>query len=176
MHSQGENPALAGAASLPAEPGSYALVLQLGRPRTLQVGRLGTAWFQAGFYIYLGSAHGPGGLQARLDRHMKAAGAQHWHVDYLRRCSQVTAIYYLTNSIYQQLPAIQLSERLECCWSQALANIKGSSYPMPRFGASDCQMGCPAHLVRFDCVPVLLPECLAQAAGVPDQSLRGVMV
>lgn len=165
-----EYPRLAGVGSIPAEPGSYALVLRLEQSHNIQVGRLRTTRFQAGIYIYLGSAQGPGGLRARLDHHQKGEGALHWHIDYLRRYSYVTAIYYLTNSTFQQLCAVLPADRFECRWSQTLANLPGAAYPMPGFGASDCQAGCPAHLVRFDSVPEHLHAYLAQAAGVAQLS------
>ncbi len=38
---------------------------------------------------------------------------------------------------------------LECRWSQALAELPGACVPLPGFGASDCRLGCPAHLVVF---------------------------
>ncbi len=158
------NPAIA--TNLPAEPGSYALVFQLGQSHRLRVGRLGTARFQAGRYIYLGSAQGPGGLRARLVRHVKGEGSLHWHVDYLRRVAPINMIYYLAKSVIQHASPVHHFERLECRWSQAIANLEGACYPMPGFGSSDCQSGCSAHLVRSDSMPELIYACLAESSGV----------
>ncbi|HEX9029228.1 MAG TPA: DUF123 domain-containing protein, partial [Anaerolineales bacterium] len=55
---------------LPAAPGSYVLYLRLSQRLELGVGRLGRLSFPAGEYLYLGSAGGPGGLRARLGRHI----------------------------------------------------------------------------------------------------------
>jgi len=54
-----------------AEPGTYALLLKLDKQERITVGRLGTFDFPAGYYLYVGSALGPGGLQARLARHRR---------------------------------------------------------------------------------------------------------
>jgi Uri superfamily endonuclease len=63
------------------------LVLRLDTPQTIAIGRLGSIDFPVGWYLYVGSAHGPGGLHARLARHRRRLGGTkraHWHVDYLR--------------------------------------------------------------------------------------------
>ncbi|MBT8467436.1 MAG: DUF123 domain-containing protein, partial [Deltaproteobacteria bacterium] len=43
--------------------------LELSGPTEVEVGRLGTICFDAPFYVYVGSAFGPGGLAARLRAH-----------------------------------------------------------------------------------------------------------
>lgn len=151
---------------LPAEPGAYALHLRLEYAKTLQVGRLGQVPFPAGDYLYLGSARGPGGLRARLSRHLRLAKRPHWHIDALRAIAQVLGLVYLVSADLTPLP-------YECAWSQALAAWPGTHIPAPGFGASDCSSGCPAHLVAFPpgaLSPSALPETLrgqlAQAAGV----------
>ena len=48
-----------------AEPGTYALLLKLDKQEKITVGKLCTFDFPAGYYLYVGSALGPGGLQAR---------------------------------------------------------------------------------------------------------------
>jgi hypothetical protein len=53
----------------PAEPGTYALLLTATAPLEVVVGRLGACRLPAGHYVYVGSAHGPGGLAARLTHH-----------------------------------------------------------------------------------------------------------
>jgi len=71
-------------AAVPAQPGTYVLVLRLSRATTLRVGRLGEFDFPCGLYLYVDSAQGTGGLRARLTRHWRAHKPLHWHVDYLR--------------------------------------------------------------------------------------------
>jgi Uri superfamily endonuclease len=130
---------------LPALPGAYVLELYLPWGASLTVGQLGRAHFPAGVMFYLGSARGPGGLKGRLARHLQPDRAitPHWHIDYLRRIAWVRAIAYL---FQQELPS---AGPLECMWSQALVGLSGSHVPLPGFGASDCRLGCPAHLFAF---------------------------
>jgi len=122
--------------------GSYVLALRLDAPHTFRVGRLGEIDFPAGWYLYTGSARGPGGLLARLARHGQRLGPHkrlRWHVDYLRE--QAT-----WDGAWGRVAA----ERLECDWAAALRGLAGAQIVAPGFGASDCH--CPAHLV---CVPAL---------------------
>ena len=52
-------------------PGTYALILRASTAQTIQIGRLGDLVMQPGYYIYVGSAFGPGGLAARVGRHLR---------------------------------------------------------------------------------------------------------
>jgi hypothetical protein len=79
---------------IPADPGAYLLHLRLHQPRILRVGRLGEFSFAAGEYLYTGSACGPGGLRARLGRHLRGGGKPHWHIDSLRAAAEVTGYGY----------------------------------------------------------------------------------
>lgn len=116
--------------------GSYVLILALGRPTALSVGRLGAFCFPAGTYAYAGSALGPGGLAARLAHHRRLTTSAHWHIDYLRRWSQLREIWSAASNA-----------RLECAWARALLDLPGAQAIAPRFGASDCR--CATHLVYF---------------------------
>jgi Uri superfamily endonuclease len=153
--------------NFPNGPGSYALLLFLDRPQELQIGRLRPAQLPSGVYIYLGSAWGPGGLRARLNHHLCGQGSLHWHIDYLRRKARVVSVYTLSSTTVE-ISAI----RLECLWSQTLANLDGAFCPVPGFGASDCRASCPAHLIVFKAIPEDLAEVLARAAGVSSQHLQ----
>jgi Uri superfamily endonuclease len=124
-----------GKAVISASKGTYALILQLPVQSRIAVGRLGAFLFPAGFYIYVGSAFGPGGLRARIAHHMKRATRPHWHIDYLRRVCEVEEIWYVEG------------KRLECAWADRLSSAAGLSIPAPGFGCSDCR--CRAHLVRL---------------------------
>jgi hypothetical protein len=75
--------------SLDSTPGTYALILALQSSTELQVGCLGRIRFHAPFYLYFGSAFGPGGLQARIEHHLQPARRAHWHIDYLRQAAEV---------------------------------------------------------------------------------------
>jgi len=56
-------------ANLTKGPGTYLLLLRLEEDREIEIGRLGSLFFPRGYYLYVGSAMGPGGLVARLARH-----------------------------------------------------------------------------------------------------------
>ena len=122
----------------PSSPGTYALVLHLSRPITPEIGSLGKHHLPAASYVYTGSAFGPGGLRARIERHLRIDKPRHWHIDFLRPRARVIAVYYSVTPTH-----------FECAWSQALIALPSASIPIPRFGASDCKAGCPAHLVAL---------------------------
>lgn len=122
--------------SLPIGPGTYALIFRLSGAADLPIGRLGTFAFTPGWYAYVGSAHGPGGLRARLSRHLRAGKKCHWHIDWLTAHMPPTAIWLFASR-----------ERLECRWAQTLAALEGTEEPVWGFGASDCP--CPTHLFRL---------------------------
>jgi len=70
--------------SLPRGKGVYLLVFELREGYRGPVGRRLLARLEPGVYIYVGSAWGPGGLRARLCRHLYGRrGRVHWHIDYL---------------------------------------------------------------------------------------------
>ena len=122
--------------------GTYIVALWLETAQTIRVGRLGPIQFPAGWYLYAGSALGPGGLTARLARHRRRLGRgkkPHWHVDYLREQAAWHGAWVRASD-----------QPLECRWAAALRDLPGAEIVAHGFGASDCN--CPAHLVR---VPVL---------------------
>ena len=126
----------------PREPGTYGLLLHLPDAQQVVVGRLGSWRLAAGYYLYVGSALGPGGLAARLKRHLRADKRPFWHIDYLRQVGVVTAVCWL-----------QSPERYEHEWAAAAQQLPGAAIPVPRFGASDCR--CAAHLFHFEQLPDL---------------------
>lgn len=126
---------------LDAKPGTYALLLELHEPTELQVGSLGRIHFDSPFYVYFGSAFGPGGLEARLEHHLRAPRRAHWHIDYLRQVAVVLGAWHTCDTA-----------RLECTWANAAASLPGVSL-VPRFGSSDCR--CHSHLLAVHRLPGL---------------------
>lgn len=116
--------------------GIYALILELRREQVLRIGRLGEQVFEPGIYIYVGSALGPGGLRARLMRHLRTADNKraHWHIDALTASGRMLEIWWQA-----------AAERMECEWAAAAA--MHAYYRPPRFGASDCR--CEGHLLQM---------------------------
>jgi endonuclease-3 len=115
------------------EPGSYSLLIRL-EDTAIEIGALGQHQFDAGWYVYNGSAFGPGGLK-RVDRHAEVftdgTERPHWHIDYIgaHPGSELVATF------------ITEDEDLECRIS---AELPGRM--VDGIGASDC--GCGAHLLE----------------------------
>lgn len=145
---------------LPRESGTYVLFLHLRDAQTLPVGRLGTVAFPAGFYAYVGSGRGSGGLAARIARHLRGAKARHWHIDALRERADPVRLWLSKGT-----------QRRECAWAGALSNLPGASLPAPRFGASDCR--CAAHLIRFAALPDRASFSQAVGEAVEEVDLHG---
>ena len=120
--------------------GTYALVLAAAHPFEIQVGRLGILRGSRGFYVYVGSAFGPGGLQARVARHYRAVKPLHWHIDALRQAANPVETWYTTDLLPR-----------EHAWAQVFLNHPGVSLPLPGFGASDCR--CRSHLFYLGVEP-----------------------
>jgi histidyl-tRNA synthetase len=116
----------------PATPGAYALWLRLPSPILAKAGPR-AAVLEAGDYLYCGSAHGPGGLRARLGRHMRREKKPHWHIDQLTVRAEIIGAFVSETAS-------------ECALSAALAALP---VPLPGFGASDCPR-CASHLRFFE--------------------------
>lgn len=119
-----------------AEPGTYILLMRAPADREVRIGELGVLTLSDGWLTYVGSALGPGGLRARVGRHLSGGGSLHWHVDYLLRDTSVAEVWWRRGK-----------ERCEEAWASALRGAPGASLPLRGFGASDC--GCPGHLIGF---------------------------
>jgi len=97
----------------------------------LHFGKKGVACLEAGNYLYVGSAFGPGGLPSRLGRYANSIVKRHWHVDDLLAVADVMGALALVDN-----------QRYECNWAHALRTRfqEGPS----GFGSSDCK--CSSHL------------------------------
>ncbi|HRX82500.1 MAG TPA: DUF123 domain-containing protein, partial [Pirellulaceae bacterium] len=120
------------------EPGTYALVFRCDATTDLTIGKLGILTTEPGFYVYTGSAFGPGGIEARVSRHIRTDKRPRWNIDYLRPFAQLLEIWHTHDP-----------QRRECSWSHALASMKTTTVPLQGFGASDCEHGCETHLYFF---------------------------
>ena len=121
-------------------PGTYALLLSASRKGIITVGKIGTLQLQPGFYVYIGSAFGPGGLKARIGHHCKNTAHPHWHIDYLTSALTLKEIWYTGDPV-----------RREHQWAETISIIRGASVPLIGFGSSDCR--CQSHLYFFKSKP-----------------------
>jgi Uri superfamily endonuclease len=117
-------------------PGTYVLILFLKQHRSIAVGKLGKIGFPPGYYAYVGSAFGPGGLAARLKHHLFSDARPHWHIDYLRRQAKT-----------EQLWLTEFNQPLEHSWASVLEQFSNSAQAFRGFGCSDCK--CPSHIFYF---------------------------
>ena len=111
-------------------------MLYVYRKVETQIGRLGHRTFHPGWYAYVGSAFGPGGLKARLGRHLRYEKSHRWHLDYLRPLATVKAVWVSYST-----------KRLEHQWAAALRHESLGGIAIAGFGASDCS--CVSHLIYY---------------------------
>jgi Uri superfamily endonuclease len=120
--------------------GTYMLLLECNNKLELPIGRLGSMVTKPGYYLYVGSAFGTGGIQARINHHMQIAARPHWHIDYLRTVAGVVNAW----CVY--------GYRFEHEWAHSLMQSEEAKVPLEGFGSSDCD--CTTHLFYFKRKPV----------------------
>ncbi len=138
---------------IPPRPGAYVLAIRLSAPVEITAGGLPPASLLPGWYAYAGSARGPGGLAARIRRHVSPDKRPRWHVDALTLSAT-------------QVVAFAFPDESECRLLDRLLGLPGAAVPLPGFGASDCA-ACPAHLVALPRRPRLEAPCQAIATREP---------
>ena len=138
-----------------SETGNYILLLHLSRDEQLTIGKLGTFNFPAGWYAYVGSAFGSGGLVGRLKYHLKPVERPHWHIDYLRQSAQLQEIWLSPSA-----------ERREQEWVDLMLAIPGAAVIAEGFGASDSDR--ESHLIYFDVRPLLEDFAVGVRARFPE--------
>ena len=127
---------------VPSLPGAYAVAIEFTDKVAVTLSGRSPIVLPAGRYLYCGSAKGPGGLEARLSRHMRRGKPVRWHVDQLTEQGLVVG-----NWIF---PGGDECEVVQMC----------SYLPMPiaGFGSSDCAT-CRSHLLQWpNGTALLLPD------------------
>ena len=110
--------------------GTYIVTFILAAAATLAVGALGTFAFPAGYYCYIGSAFGPGGVRARTDRHRRPEIARKkWNIDHMKPPLRAAEVWWTHDA-----------RKWECTWSNVLATMPGFGCPAPGFGSHDCRV------------------------------------
>ncbi len=109
------------------------LFLEIIKPSNIQIGNK-EILLENGFYIYVGSAFGGGGLSSRIHRHLRREKKLHWHID------QITS-----KDICQfHGVAVFPNEKSECEISNSLSRTN-KIRPIKDFGSSDCTQRCISH-------------------------------
>ena len=109
---------------VPESKGVYVLIVWVKQTQRLVIGRLGRFTLIPGFYGYLGSACGHGGIRARITHHLVPAGEPHWHIDYLLGVATPIELWYAL-----------ADRKLEQEWAEMLQHSARFRTPIPRFGA-----------------------------------------
>lgn len=120
---------------LPEEKGTYVLIASVLQMKRIGIGRLGEFDIVPGFYAYVGSAFGAGGLRARIGHHLESTAAPHWHIDYLLQVAQLLEVWYST-----------ADHKLEHQWAHLLEKAPQFRIPIRRFGSSDYHRSRSSHL------------------------------
>lgn len=140
------------------KPGTYALILHSQSNAHVEVGRWGRLGVEPGYYIYVGSALGPGGVRARVSRHFRKTRAKHWHIDYLREFVDPVCAWYSYGR-----------KSREHQWACAIRELK-QTLAVKGFGCSDC--GCYSHLFTTTKKPSLVQFSDAVGSTVEFWSYR----
>lgn len=125
--------------SIPSSKGLYLLLLKLERKVNVKIGKLGCFKLPSGFYVYVGSAKGPGGLRARILRHLKLRKKKKWHIDYLTTLEEckILATFIIPITNLDEASLVRLLEEM------------GGKHLVNRFGSTD-DMYVRSHLLYFD--------------------------
>ncbi len=121
--------------ALTAAPGACMLFIELEVALALPATSRGSRTLAPGRHAYCGRAYRPGGLRARLRRHLKHEKARRWHIDHLTTAGRIFALGLV--------PGGQ-----ECALVDGFGRQRGVEVPLAGFGSSDCA-SCPAHLLRI---------------------------
>lgn len=122
----------------PAKPGCYVVVLEVAGDVPVEAKTLKVT-VTRGIYLYIGSAGGPGGLRARIRRHLRKRKRVWWHIDWLTSSDNVKVV----GAVYCE--ASQCGPQGE---ASIAACLQGKGYePVRRFGSTD-DPDTESHLFR----------------------------
>jgi len=123
------------AMDLPEAKGTYVLIAFVAQMKRLEIGRLGAYDIMPGYYAYVGSAFGEGGLRARIGHHLESTATPHWHIDYLLGVAEPVEVWYTRDH-----------QKLEHRWAELLEKAPRFRVPIRRFGSSDYHRSGSSHL------------------------------
>lgn len=136
--------------------GTYAVILRSRSRAAVEIGRWGRLDLVPGYYIYVGSAFGPGGVRARVLHHCRRNKRRHWHIDYLREFMRPVSVWCNYDG-----------QRREHRWAAVFSRMTGVS-SVPGLGCSDCK--CESHLFTASAEPDL--AWFSRRAGGAVESMR----
>lgn len=116
----------------PALPGAYVLAVEIVKAMAVMMPGMPAVTLKPGRYLYCGSAWGPGGIRARLGRHMRRDKAIRWHIDHLTVAGSVPGAWVFPGGN-------------EC---DLVAALSALPVPIAGLGSTDCA-SCRSHLLRW---------------------------
>lgn len=120
-------------------PGTYIVVMRLKQSAVVRIGRLEAFWLPAGYLLYVGSAMG--GVKSRTDRHLRSDVPKMWNLDHIKAVTSSSELWWSHST-----------NKVECHWAMALAELPSYRCPAPGFGSNDCK-SCPAHFFHTSAPP-----------------------
>ncbi len=113
--------------------GVYLLIIEIQKPLTIVIGNTRYK-LEPGYYIYVGSAWGPGGLRSRIARHIRKDKKIHWHID------------RITSTPFTAVKTICLLPGAPPYYESRIAGILSAKLDfIPGFGSTD-RRGDTSHL------------------------------
>lgn len=137
-----------------AGKGTYCLVFKIDDLR-FKVRSSREFSLKSGYYIYVGSAFGSGGIEKRVERHLKREKKKHWHIDHITSSESFKPVKVLK---FEGL-------KIEC---QIASFLQERGKPILGFGSSDCK--CLSHLFRVKSPEILIREIEEFVDGVQKRS------
>ena len=126
----------------PSAPGAYVLQVDIAENVLVTIAGRSPTELTAGRYLYFGYAKGPGGLRARLARHMRHGKSVHWHIDQLTERGIIIGSWIVPNgrqcelvamlgSLPMPIPGFGSSDGHRCLWKRTIRLnllIRGHAY------------------------------------------------
>jgi Uri superfamily endonuclease len=114
--------------------GVYVLIISVDKDIRVNVGALGSIFFERGLYAYVGSAQSS--LEKRIERHLRKSKRKFWHIDHLLDNEFVNVVKVFSKE----------ADKAEECRIAGKLGERG--FAVKNFGCSDCS--CVSHLFRID--------------------------
>ena len=127
------------------DDGYYILGFKILNNLTLNIKTLnhgGKIILPSGYYLYIGSAFGPGGLFARVRRHLQRNKKIRWHIDFITTKADKLNFLFVYG-IKSSKDAIT-----ECDIVRKLIDEKVAKLSLRGFGATDSE--CSTHLLTME--------------------------
>ncbi len=130
---------------IPDCKGYYTLIMRIQSSTELYIGSLGRQAIDKGYYIYIGSAMGRGGIKQRVKRHLLKQKTKKWHIDYITSLPHTKVLYVITICTLEENKEEEISQKLS---KKLIPYIK-------KFGATDKK----SYTHLFKC-PSTLKKCV----------------